>query len=84
LVKRLVVKTSNARTLLENMHELGASFYCKGEGDTYQVLYFAVNREIRFEGKLSSEQLEKIACESVLVNSIRIDEFNDEIIIEEG
>lgn len=83
MVKRLVVHTSNPQTLIEMMHELGTAFYCKTGQKTYRVIYFATNREIHFEGELTEEQLEKIKMEATEVKSIRIDDFNDEIIIEE-
>jgi len=66
------------------MHELGASFYCKTGENTFHVVYFAANREIHFKGSMTADQLEKLKeSDSIQVKSIEVDEFNDEIIIEE-
>lgn len=83
MVKRLVVHTDNPQTLLGMLHELGTSFFCKTGQDTYKVVYFASNREVHFEGKLAEEQLEEIKRESTEVESIRIDDFHNEIVIRE-
>ena len=84
MVKKLVVKTNNPETILELMHELGTSFWCQTEKDEFQVIYFATNREIHFEGALAKDQLEQIQKESREVSSIRINEIAGEIIIEEA
>ena len=83
MVKSLVVKTGNPKTLFDNMHELGASFYCKSGENAYQVVYFARNRQIHFKGSLSADDLKNLQADSVEVKSITVDEFDDEIIIEE-
>ena len=83
MVKRLVVHTGNPQTLLDVMHELGKSFYCKTGQSNYKVMYFATSREVHFEGELDEKQLEKVKTGSVEVKSIKVDEFNNEIIIEE-
>jgi len=83
------VKTSNPETLFEHMHEKGTSFYAKtGEEDEkgeaiYKVIYFATNREVHFEGKLTDEQIQQLKSDSTRVKSIQIDEFAGEIIVEE-
>ena len=83
MVKSLVVKTGNPQTLFDNMHELGASFYCKSGENAYQVVYFARNRQIHFSGVLTADELKKLEGDSVEVKSITVSEFDDEIIIEE-
>jgi len=89
MVKRLVVKTSNPDTLFDHMHEKGTSFYAKtGEDEKtheeiYKVVYFASNREIWFEGKLTDERIKQLKDDSTRVKSIQVDEFAGEIIVEE-
>jgi len=83
LVKKLVVKTSNPKTILDMMNELGTSFFCKTDQDEYRVIYFATNREVWFQGKLSPNELEKIKTESHEVTNITVDEMASEILIEE-
>jgi len=82
------LKTSNPATLFEHMHEKGTSFYAKaGEDDKHEavwkVVYFATNREVHFDGKLTDEQLEELKGGSTRVKSIEIDEFAGEIRVEE-
>ncbi|MEM2110768.1 MAG: hypothetical protein QXX08_02695 [Candidatus Bathyarchaeia archaeon] len=84
MVKRLVVKTNNPQTLLDTIHELGTSFYCKTGQNTYRVVYFASNREIHFEGALNEEQLDKLKADSQEVQNITINEVTSEIIVEEA
>jgi hypothetical protein len=84
MVKRLVVKTNNPQTLLDTIHELGTSFYCKTGQDTYRVIYFASNREVHFEGSLNAEQLDKLKSESQEVQNITVNEAANEIIVEEA
>jgi hypothetical protein len=84
LVKKLVVKTRNPKTILDMMNEMGTSFYCEGEDkDEYCIIYFATNREVYFEGKLDARELEQVKTGSHRVNSIKVDALNQEIIIEE-
>jgi len=80
---RLKLTTSNPKTLLEEMHELGTAFYAKTGEKTYQVLYFASIREIVFEGELTPEQVAALEGNATQVKSIQYDKFNDTWIIEE-
>ena len=80
---RLIVHTSKSATLFSHMHELGTSFYCKGEKDTYRVIYYATNREIHFEGQLTETEAERLRVESTEVKSIEYDRFKDELVITE-
>lgn len=84
MVKKLVVKTGNPETILDMMHELGTSFYCKTGKDEYHMVYFATNREVHFEGQLSEKQLEEVKADSKEVASIKIDEYANEIVVEEA
>lgn len=58
MVKRLVVKTNNPQTIVDMMHEMGTSFYCKTGRNEHRAIYFATNREVHFEGSLSPQQLQ--------------------------
>lgn len=82
---RLIVHTSKAATLFDHMHELGTSFYCKSKDvdDKYKVIYYATNRELHFEGKLTEGEVKRLAQESTEVESIEYDRFKDAIIITE-
>ena len=83
MVSRLVLKTSNPQTLLESMHQLGQVFLCETGQEIYKVIYFAQHRQIFFEGHLSPSQLDRVKHECVTAKSIEIDDFNNEIVIEE-
>ena len=78
-----MVKTGNPKTLLDLMHELGQIFFCNTGDNAYKIIYFAQSREIHFEGTLTEGQLQRISADGVQAKSIGIDEFNNEIIIEE-
>jgi len=78
-----VVRTGNPKTLLDLTHELGQIFFCNTGDNAYKIIYFAQSREIHFEGELTEGQLNRITADGVEAKSIRIDEFNNEIIIEE-
>ena len=82
---RLIVHTSKAVTLFDHMHELGTSFYCKSKvvDDNYKVVYYATNREIHFEGKLTEGEMRRLAGEATEVDMIEYDRFKDAIIITE-
>jgi len=83
----LVLHTSKPDTLFDNIHELGACFHCKTGGvgeDEYTVLYYARNKRVHFEGKLTTGELERLTREgSIEVTSIEYDRFKDELIITE-
>lgn len=52
-------------------------------GKTAKVVYFASNREVHFEGKLSREQTDQIKQSSTEVEGIEVDEFHGEIVVRE-
>ena len=79
----LVLKTSKPETLFDNIHEKGALFYTQ-EGDNFTVAYYATNRQIWFEGKITDpEQLAWLEKEGNKVKRIEYDKFSSELRIEE-
>ena len=83
MTKTLVIHTGNPGTLFDNMYPLGTCFWCRlGEGEV-KVVYFATNRQVFFEGKLSDEELANLVGQAQEVHTIEVDDFTQEIRIEE-
>ena len=83
MTKTLVIHTHNPGTLWDNMSPLGKCFWCRTGEKEYQVVYFAANRQVFFNGPLTDKQLEKLVGQSWEVKKIEIDDFTQEIRIKE-
>ena len=83
MTKTLVIHTGNPGTMFDNMYSLGKCFWSRLADRQYKVVYFATNRQVFFEGKLTDEQLTKLAGQGQEVQKITVDDFTQEIRIEE-
>ena len=83
MTKVLVIHTGNPATLFENMSPLGKCFWCPTGGEEYQAVYFAANRQVFFKGPLDDKQIQKLLGEAWKVKKIEVDDFTQEIRIEE-
>lgn len=83
MTKVLVIHTGNPETLFENISPLGKCFYCSLGMDAYRAVYFAANRQVFFEGPLTNAQLNRLEQQGWGVTKIEVDDFTQEIRIEE-
>ena len=78
-----MIHTRNAGTLFDNISPLGKCFWCRTGEKEYQVIYFAANRQVFFDGPLTDEQLFRLSSSGWEVKKIEVDDFTQEIRIEE-
>ena len=83
MTKTLVILTGNAETLFDNVSPLGTCFFCCTAENEYKVVYFAANRQVFFEGRLTGEEYKQLLQQAREVHTIEVDDFTQEIRIEE-
>ena len=83
MTKTLVIHTGNPGTLFDNIYPLGTCLWCRLSEGEYKVVYFATNRQVFFEGKLTGEELAKLVGLGQEVHTIEVDDFTQEIRVKE-
>ena len=83
MTKVLVIHTGNPGTLFDNISPLGKCFWCLTGEKEVQAIYFATNRQVFFNGPMTQDDLIRLANEGWQVKKIEVDDFTQEIRIEE-